>query len=604
MVYFESRNIKYKDPFGALRAGEKCTFLVEVDASVAPREVRLVIRQDSGAAVTYPMQPMGETEGRRQFVLQWSADKEDLYFYRFEVIKEDGLFFFVGRGEDAKAVVGDWLAEWSLTVYAADFLAPKDLAGGVMYQIFPDRFARKDDEIPAANVKGTRYFHYDTREAPWGFSDPAHPGGKDFFGGSLVALEEKLDYLQSLGCTVLYLNPVFESSENHRYSTADYRNIDPWFGNNEQMCKFLAAAKQKGIRVIFDGVFSHTGDDSIYFNKYRHYAGEGAYNSTESPYYSWYDFRRFPDDYAGWWGFTTLPNVNETDPSYLSFITDPEDGVLSFWQKMGVGGWRLDVADELPDLFLEKLRSTVKSVDADAYIVGEVWENAVEKVSYGARRRFILGKQCDSVMNYPWRAAILALLREKDAAAFAEEILKVCEGYPAPALHTLMNILSTHDTMRIITTLGDLHKPERRTPEAPLSGQDYQDARDKLIIAAALQFMLPGIPCIYYGDEIGMQGTADPYCRGFFRWDDMDEVLLSAYRKLGQIRRQNRQAFCGGTRFICAENGVVAFAREDIEIWVNLGEDQISLPQGEILFQTRETVDGILPNRQVAILKR
>lgn len=599
MVYFESRNEKYKKPFGALRADTDAFFLVEVEESIDVQKVHFVVRSDSGPAETFVMKESGISEGKRQFTFFWHTPKEDLYFYRFEVVRGDGSFLFVGAGKEGKAVVGDWLPEWPLTVYAADFNPPKGLAGGVMYQVFPDRFARDNDAAPLAPAKGARYFRSDVTEAPWGFSDPARPGGKDFFGGTVRALQGKLEYLKSLGITVLYLNPVFESSENHRYSTGNYRNIDPWFGTNEEMEAFLKAAKEAGIKVIFDGVFSHTGDDSIYFNKYSHYEGLGAYNSPDSPYYSWYDFRRFPDDYAGWWGFTTLPNVNETDPSYLDFITHPEDGVLAFWQKKGLSGWRLDVADELPDLFLEKLREAVKTVDPDAYIVGEVWENAVEKVSYGARRRFILGKQCDSVMNYPWRAAIFELLRTGDAEKFAEQIMQVCEGYPAPALHTLMNILSTHDTMRALTALGDLTRSERRTPEPKLVGKEYEAAREKLIVAAALQYMLPGIPCIYYGDEIGMQGTADPYCRGFFQWNDMDEYLLAVYRTLGRIRTQNKEAFCAEVRLICAHDGVVAFARQNIEIWVSVGNTELSLPTGEILFQSTASKGA-----QVAILKK
>ncbi|MBQ6947164.1 MAG: glycoside hydrolase family 13 protein, partial [Clostridia bacterium] len=384
MIFFESRNIECKRPFGAVKSGEEITLTFRVRQDVAVKEVRFVLQKDGGSEHPYPMTDKGE--GKYELCL--SLTEIGLYFYRFEVIRADGSFLFVGRGEKGRAVVGDWLPRWKLTVYHADFDTADKWKGGVMYQIFPDRFARCSDQRPAAVGPGTRYFHTDTADTPYDYTDPTRPGGKDYFGGSIEGVREKLPYLKELGVTVIYFNPVFESGENHRYSTADYMKIDPYFGTEEGFVSFCAAAKEQGIEVILDGVFSHTGADSVYFNKENYYDTLGAYNSPDSPYYSWYQFEKYPDRYAGWWGFQNLPNVNETDPAYLEFITG-EQGVLSHWQGKGASGWRLDVADELPDAFLEALRRRVKAEDPDSLIIGEVWEHAVEKHSYGARRRFL-----------------------------------------------------------------------------------------------------------------------------------------------------------------------------------------------------------------------
>lgn len=339
------------------------------------------------------------------------------------------------------------------------------------------------------------------------------------------------------------------------------------------------------IQVVLDGVFSHTGADSVYFNKEGHYDAPGAYNSQESPYFNWYQFENYPDQYKGWWGFKSLPNVNETCPEYMNFITG-ESGVLATWQKRGAAGWRLDVADELPDEFLENLRKRVKKTDPDAYIVGEVWEHAVEKISYGARRRFLLGKQCDSVMNYPWREAIIQLAKGGNLSAFGESVQTLWEDYPRPALDTLMNILSTHDTVRILSELGQAVMPRKLQGGYRMSEREREFALSRLRLAALLQFTLPGIPCIYYGDEIGMEGSADPYCRAFFDWENAHNDLSEYYRALGRMRRQYRQDFKTDFEWQGIKDGVAVFTRgKRIRVVINFSDHALS-PEGECLIQS------------------
>ncbi len=586
MVKFESRNEKYLSPSGAKRAGQEICFYVEVRQQSKVREVHLNLQFDGGEEQLYQM----NNEGNNCFRLKLSLQKSGLYFYRFEVVRNDGTFLFVGRGEGGAAVIGDWLPRWKLTVFDADFYTADKWKGGVMYQIFPDRFARVSSQCPDVKVAAKRYFHEDTKEPPYDYTQPERPGGKDYYGGSIAGIQEKLPYLKELGVSIIYFNPIFESNENHRYSTADYLKADPYFATNEEFASFCKKAKEMGIEVILDGVFSHTGADSVYFNKEGHYDSLGAYNSTQSPYYNWYQFEQYPEQYKGWWGFKNLPNVNETCPEFMGFVTG-EGGVIETWQNRGAAGWRLDVADELPDEFLENLRKRVKAVDPEAYIVGEVWEHAVEKISYGARRKFLLGKQCDSVMNYPWREAIIQLVRSGNLSSFGESVQTLWEDYPRPALDTLMNILSTHDTMRILSELGQGALPRKMPGSYRMSEQQRQNAIQKLRVAALLQFTLPGIPCIYYGDEIGMEGGADPYCRAFFEWENVGNEIHQYYCLLGQLRTKYRQEFMSDFEWNGICDGVASFTRgKHIKVVLNFSDRALSL-QEECLLQS---CDGTL----------
>ncbi len=583
MIKFESRNEKYLFPSGAKRAGQEIRFYIEVCGEIGVREVHLNLQSDCGREQTYQMSNLENN----YYELKLSLEQSGLYFYRFEVVKNDGTFIFVGRGEGGKAVVGDWLPRWKLTIFDADFSTADKWKGGVMYQIFPDRFARTSPKCPDAKVAAKRYFHEDTKEAPYDYTNPERPGGKDYFGGSIAGVQKKLPYLKQLGVTIIYFNPIFESNENHRYSTADYLKVDSYFGTNEEFKSFCKKAKKMGIEVILDGVFSHTGADSVYFNKEGHYDSIGAYNSTQSPYYSWYQFEQYPEQYKGWWDFKNLPNVNETCPEFMEFITG-ERGVIATWQNRGAAGWRLDVADELPDEFLENLRKRVKAVDPEAYIVGEVWEHAVEKISYGARRKFLLGKQCDSVMNYPWRDAIIQLIRSGNLSSFGECVQTLWEDYPRPALDTLMNILSTHDTTRILSELGQGALPKKVPGGYRMSEQQRKNAIEKLRVAALLQFTLPGIPCVYYGDEIGMEGGADPYCRAFFEWENVGNEIHQYYCLLGQMRTKYRKDFMSDFVWNGICDGVATFTRgKHIKVVLNFSQNPISV-QGKCLVKSCE----------------
>ena len=378
----------------------------------------------------------------------------------------------------------------------------------------------------------------------------------------MEGIRSKLDYLEKLGVTCIYLNPIFESHENHRYNTANYRNVDPLLGTNEDFRLLCEDAEKHGISIILDGVFSHTGADSIYFNKFGRYDTVGAWQSTDSPYYSWYTF--FGDhQYEAWWGIDTLPNVVETNPDYLNYICG-DGGVLDYWISLGAAGYRLDVADELPDGFLDALRKCVKKNGEEKIVIGEVWEDASNKESYGVKRRYLLGDQLDSVMNYPFREAIINYIKGMDANTFKDWIMGILENYPKQTVDVLMNFVSTHDIERAINRFGGQNcddKSKDWMAENWLSDAEYKRGKQLLKAAMVLQFFLPGVPSIYYGDEVGLQGWKDPFNRRCFPWGNEDEDLLEYTRELGILRKSSSVFVDGELEFLLTENELLVFSR-------------------------------------------
>ncbi len=344
--------------------------------------------------------------------------------------------------------------------------------------------------------------------------------------------------------------------------------VDPILGSEEDFQNLVNSAKAYGMRLILDGVFNHTGDNSVYFNKYGEYPSVGAYQSKDSPYYSWYDFQEFPDKYSSWWGIDILPEVNENSPEYQNFIFG-EGGVLKKWLGFGIGGYRLDVADELPDFFLKKLRASVKEEDEEALIIGEVWEDASNKIAYSQRREYLQGKELDSVMNYPLKEGIIRYLQTGSAAALLHTVRVLINHYPKQTVDCLMNILGTHDTSRILTVLGGIYcrnKDEMAQESAYLTPENKQKAIKKLKMAAVLQYTLPGVPCVYYGDENGMEGHIDPFCRKCFDWDNLNEDLISFYKNLGKIREDYREIFKDGDfQDLYVSEGALLYKREKDE---------------------------------------
>lgn len=474
-----------------------------------------------------------------------------------------------GAGE----VYGHEPPSYQITIYDPAGEGPAWMREATMMQIMVDRFYCAGEKDASA-LAPWAYYHDDWNDWPdLNLElDAQERSANDFFGGNLRGIEEKLPYIESLGVTALYLNPIFRSPSNHKYDTGDYMQVDPSFGTQEDLRSLCSAAKKRGIRVILDGVFSHTGADSVYFNKYGTYGERtGAYRDEKSPYRAWYRFRHWPGDYDSWWGFTTLPNVNEMDKSYRAFING-EGGVVEHWIRTGTSGWRLDVADELPMPFLRELRRRARSTDPNAALIGEVWEDPTNKITYGEARCYCAGDTLDSVMNYPLREAVLNFFTFKeDAFKLARRIEAMRESMPASFFYSQMNLLGSHDKPRAINVLADCAnmQPERRYRfPMELTPDQYQRGKRRLIAAWTLICALPGMPCIYYGDEAGLTGMADPFCRKAFPWGREDAQLQETIRAQAMRRRESRALRTGHMR-LCAESADVLL----IERYTEHGQD-------------------------------
>ncbi len=476
---------------------------------------------------------------------------------------------------------------FQLTVYSSSYETPDFLKGGVMYQIFPDRFCKSGK--PKENIPDGRVLREDWGGTPYYKPDyKGHVWNNDYFGGDFAGIQSKLQYLEDLGVTCIYLNPIFESHENHRYNTANYMKADPLLGTNDEFEELCKEAEKHGISVILDGVFSHTGADSVYFNKNGRYPEPGAYQSKDSKYYDWYSFINYPNEYEAWWGIDTLPNVNENNEEYTEFICG-DDGVLHYWLSKGAAGYRLDVADELPDLFLNNLRKSVKSYDKEKIIIGEVWEDASNKESYGIKRRYLLGDQLDSVMNYPFREAIINFVKGGNPRDFIYSVMTILEHYPKPTIDVLMNFVSTHDIERAINRLGGDYcddKSKDWMAERWLSQDQYNHGKNLLKAAMALQFFLPGVPSIYYGDEAGLQGYKDPFNRRCYPWGHEDKELIEYVSELSRVRKSIPNMKNGRTYFVLndrqlIDERVIAFTRQgekiDYIIFINRSGDTVRL---------------------------
>lgn len=562
---FHSRSSLYRNPTGAVADGQSVHFKISPSRELGCSGAYLVVEKDRGDVQLLDMYWCGmHGENEEWWECDFIPQTPGLYFYHFELKTGRGSVS-LSRLKNGWAVLGGQ-NPWQLTVYSRNSRTPDWLAGGIMYQIFPDRFFCSGE--PKQDVPRDRVLHEQWGEQPvWAPTEEGKVLNNDFFGGDLKGIEQKLPHLRELGVTCLYLNPVFESHSNHRYDTADYSKIDPLLGTEADFVSLCEKARQYGIHILLDGVFSHTGSDSVYFNREGRYTTEGAYNSQTSPYSSWYTFRQWPDDYDCWWNFVTLPNVNEVNPAYDGYING-EQGIIRKWLKLGAAGWRLDVADELPDAFLDSLHRAARAEKTDALVLGEVWEDASNKTAYGVRRRYLLGDQLDTVMNYPFRDAILSFLLNGKPERFAEAVEDILENYPPQCTRLLMNHIGTHDTERALTLLGgaSMNGRDRKwQSEFQLSHQQRATAVKRLRLAALLQYILPGVPCIYYGDEAGLEGGKDPFSRACYPWGQENKELLAWYRELGWIRHSQKELFARGSFHIRYAKGNILVLERSLD---------------------------------------
>ena len=546
-TYFDSRDPACKSPFGAVSCGTEVSFAVfcSPEEEIIGGELR-IFEEFAGKNRTVPL----HTDGGAFRCVYTAPNEPELAWYGFSLTRRSGGIVDLG-------------GRWQLTVYDGRGHTPEWFGSGVSYQIFPDRFCRSRIPDPAGMV-GERTVHENWQDTPDFLPDEqGEIRNRDFFGGDLPGITGKLDYLKGLGVTTVYLNPIFEAASNHRYNTADYLAIDPILGTEEEFQTLCREAHKRGMRILLDGVLNHTGSVSRYFNADGSYPDVGAAQSAQSPYYNWYHFSRWPAEYDAWWGIKTLPAVEENHPDYREFIFGGRDSVVRHWLRCGADGWRLDVADELPDDFIAQLRCAMEEEKSDALLIGEVWEDGSNKIAYDRRRRYLLGSETHGLMNYPFRTAALQWLCGGDASDFRESMETLRENYPPDAYYSAMNFLSTHDTPRILTLLGGEPVPEDKPGRAAarLSPAGYELARRRLMVGAMLLYAFPGSPTVYYGDEAGVQGYEDPLNRRTYPWGQEDERLLAWYRKLGALRCSRPSLQQGGISYPLAAGGGLAVRR-------------------------------------------
>lgn len=575
-ILFNSKNEYHKSPFGCLRQNELCTLRIKIPISCETEKVYLCIRSESGIELTVPFAFESAEGDYEVYSTQFSLFACDIYFYYFNVITQNESFDLFKQGDDTNIACGDL---WQITCFDKNYDTPVDFKGRVIYQIFPDRFA-KFGEADTKEKLLPYELHEDLNETPVYLPDRnGQILNNDFFGGNLMGIVQKLPYIKDMGVGIIYLNPIFMAYSNHRYDTADYKKIDPLLGTEEDF-KFLCQEAHKlDIKIILDGVFSHTGSNSIYFDA-NNIFGNGAVSNPDSPYREWYQFQEYPHRYTSWWGIDTLPCVRELNQSYMDYIIYSDDSVICHWIKLGADGFRLDVADELPDRFIAAFHKKLKEVKPDAILMGEVWEDASNKISYGKRRKYFSNMELDSVMNYPFKNAILEFVTGKiKGKDFADRITTIAENYPRPVLDCVMNLLSSHDTPRIITALSGKGEGMSKTDKAKfkLQGEELNRAVSLTKVSALLQFTLPGNPSIYYGDEIGMEGFEDPLNRCFFGWEEQNISLREFYKKLSFLKNQNEAIKCGDIVFREVGDKFIKFARKSqnnvVYIDVSIGQE-------------------------------
>ena len=540
-IFHDSQDLKYRTPYGAveLMTNVKLSIYVSIDAKVT-----LVYKDFEGNQNSIEMKKTNEVN--MYYAELQATDKVGLINYYFKIEGENKTVYY-GNNYDCLGGIGEIYKnnpnEYQITVFKkAD--VPKWYKEGVIYQIFVDRFFNGNDDGRITNPRSNIFIYGNWNDDPLYIKDK---NGKiarwDFFGGNIKGVIKKLDYIKSLGATIIYLNPIFESPSSHKYDTADYEKVDQMFGTNEDFINLCSEAEKRGIKVILDGVFSHTGDDSKYFNKYGHYKELGAYQSKDSKYYEWYRFYNYPDSYECWWNISNQPNVEELTQSYIDYIIESNDSIINKWLNYGASGWRLDVADELPDEFIVKIKKRMKEIKKQSVLIGEVWEDASNKVSYNERRRYFLGDELDSVTNYPLRDNIISFLNRKYGSSFfIKRIMSLRENYPIENFNAGMNLLGNHDTERILTILHD---------EVNL-----------LKFAIVLQMTLPGVPLIYYGDEAGLTGGKDPENRKTYPWNKENKIILNMYKRLCNIRNNEEALKRGNLKFHITDEDVLCFERE------------------------------------------
>ena len=559
-IIHDSHNLEYREPFGAVQVGTnviirlwtsaRClVFINLINFYNKKNEIEMKLSEKNINGWGYTYETSLDTNDSRGLIF---------YYFRININGQNIIYgnnseFIGGRGQ----IYYNDPVSYQITIYENNAV-PNWYKEGIIYQIFVDRFFNGNESGKVLNPKKNTFIYGDWYDKPMYVKDSKGNIARwDFYGGNLLGVIKKLPYIKSMGANIIYFNPIFDSPSCHKYDTGNYEEIDPMFGDEKTFKLLCEEADNLGIKIILDGVFSHTGSDSKYFNKYGNYDSIGAYQSLESPYYRWYRFNNYPNDYESWWGFDNMPNVDELNPGFIDYIVNRNNSIIEKWIRDGASGWRLDVADELPDEFIKMIKSKLKSIKKDSVLIGEVWEDASNKISYSRRRKYLFGHELDSVTNYPVRQLIIDLVKQNIGTQyFVNKYTSLMENYPKEYFYSTMNILGNHDTERILTVLENNY--------------------ELLNMAVTIQMTLPGVPLIYYGDEAGLLGGKDPDNRRSFPWEKENIKTLNMYKNLAYIRNTENALKKGDIIFHQVNTNILCYIRsslnEVIIVLVNLVE--------------------------------
>lgn len=536
-VTYDSWQKQYKTPFGAIQANTLVTWAIAIDQPV--QEADLWLTKLNEAPVAYPMNYNDETQ---KYETQVRVGSSGLYNYYF-AIKQNNQMFYVDQGLFGQGRLRQDdhnLKQYQLICYERKVPQVDWYDQGVVYQIFPDRFANGNPYGEVTGRKKNSFLYATEEDTPYYIKNSRGEITRwDFFGGNLAGIRKKLPYLKKLGVNTIYLNPIFLATSNHRYDTVDYMKIAPMLGDEDDLRGLIHDLHQNGMHLLLDGVFNHVGQESIYFQE--------AIEDKSSHYYSWFNFIDYPEKYQSWWGVSSLPEVNKSNPEYQDFIYG-DHGVLAKWMKNQVDGWRLDVADELPMDFLRNIRNRLMKENCQV-MIGEVWGDASDKFVNSEYRPYTFGDNLTGVMNYPVRNFIVGLLTSENndaEIALMNKLALLVEHYPTNFLRNCLNNIGTHDTVRIKTAL--------------------QNDENLVLLAFGLMFMLPGVPCIYYGDEAGLIGDKDPDNRRFFPWGRGSRSLIAQVSKWINVRKQNLVLVKSKIGFLHIATGINAIVRYDEKV--------------------------------------
>lgn len=608
-VVFDTRNTEFKSPFGAVAEGSTVSFTIKITKGM-PKEVNLIVSEEviEGEMwvhrfvndISYPMKRVDRTT----YTVDVKFDKKMVYGYIFEIKKGRNTYYYgnndfvynvahvrvrrtggSGRMYDRKPSKGQFVQ----TVYDGDFRTPDWSKDMVTYYIFPERFKngnKKNDPKPGVTkFYGAKdiEFHNDWNDRkPWvpGDGKSDDEWNNDFYGGDIEGIISKLDYIKNLGFNAIYLNPIFQAPSNHKYDTADYLKIDESFGTLDDFKRMVSESKKRGIRIMLDTSLNHSGSDSVYMDRYGKYPGIGAFENEvireDSPYYNWYSFTpraRSADGMYKQWANPSLASFTEHD-SYKEFAYRADDSVTKYWLNLGIDGWRMDVVPWKSDTFWREWSAEVKKTNPSALTIAEAWFDC---------SKYFLGDMFDSTMNYIFRQAVYDYAKGGSAVFFNDILEMVRENYPSEAFHSVMNLLSTHDSDRALAYFGytDYDYPKEK----------YDEAVKKLKLASFIQMSYPGAPAVYYGDEAGMTGKGDPANRGPFPWEEdggnPDRELTEYYRQIISMRNENPVLRRGSVETVYIDESVVVKLRilddkEALVVYNNSTDDKtvtITLPQ-------------------------